>query len=208
HTAVLLPHHTRYRSMTLPLAILGGIGLLELWNRLLRPALPPSLNRRPAAALALGMLLLVAFSVLLTSRMPNGLPADQFAALDWVRQNTPREAVVLNTTPAESDWMPVFLERRTVDAACERENNVRCETFTTPDASYDYAVVFLSDAAAPTNDFQQTLSDAELVFDNGVSRVYQMPGAFTGDTDSLSSDPEADADADATSDVTPDATDT
>ena len=192
--------------MTLPLAILGGIGLLELWNRLLRPALPPGLNRRPAAALALGMLLLVAISVLLSARMPNGLPADQFAALDWVRQNTPLEAVVLNTLPDESDWMPVFLERRTVDAVCERENDVRCETYTAPDVSYDYAVVFLSDAAAPASEFQQTLSDAELVFDNGVSRVYQMPGAFTGDVDSMTADPEVDADA--TEVVTPDATDT
>lgn len=190
--------------LILPLAILGGCGLLELWNRLLRPALPPSTRKRPAITLALGMLLLIGFSVILSARMPGGPPADQFAALDWIRQNTPREAVVLNTIPTESAWMPVYLERRTVDAICQRPTDTRCETYTAPDASYDYVVVFLSDAAAPASDLQQAIADAETVFDNGASRVYQIGGAE--DVPSVLGAPAEEVTPDVTPDVTPETT--
>jgi hypothetical protein len=163
--------------LTLPLAILAGIGLLEVWDRLLRPAVPDSVQRRPAALLALAIIVLVAGVVTFTTRLPNGLPAEETAALDWVRQNTPLEATVLNTVPAESEWLPLVAERRTVDVVCETESEAACDRYTTPDTLYDYVVVFLSDSTAPTENLQQTLDESEIVFDNGAARVYRLMDA-------------------------------
>jgi hypothetical protein len=164
--------------LTLPLSILGGIGLLEVWDRVLRPAVPESIQRQPAALLALAIIVLVGGAVLFTTRLPNGLPAEEMAAVDWVRQNTPLEATVLNTMPLESEWLPLVAERRTVDLLCETEGDSGCNQYAVPESGYDYAVEFLSDAVVISTDvLQQTLAESEIVFDNGAARVYQLTGA-------------------------------
>jgi hypothetical protein len=165
--------------LTLPFAILGGLGLLELWGRVLRPVVPSTIQSRPAALLFLAMIVLIMGMVMFTTRLPNGLPPQETAALDWVRQNTPLEATVLNTIPTQSAWLPLVAERRTVDVICETgtEAETSCNRYTAPDTRYDYAVVFLSDATATTETLQQTLEESEIVFDNGAARVYRLTDA-------------------------------
>lgn len=89
----------------IPLAILGGAALWWVWENLVIP--------RGRAVMALGLAALVVMGgsglLLGVNLPPVTLTAADRAALDWLRENTARDAFVLN--PPDSAWAGVVSER-------------------------------------------------------------------------------------------------
>ncbi len=145
-------------SLTLPLALLGGPGLLWLWETaapLLAarfPVMPGEnvLSRRalPIAA-ALTVVLVAGLAAALTLRFPQAdLDRDELAAMDWLRVYTARDAVVV-----------VEGEMRRVQLFGERE------AITGGHAGYLYIAPGM---ASPADDA------LPLVFESGAARVYDL----------------------------------
>jgi hypothetical protein len=129
--AALLPFLDRFvnplgvawHGPVIPYTILGGIGLLWLWDQYFtRYALTYRQTYVINAALAL-VLIGVIFASDLTRTVAEtvvdgpgtyALEGD-IAAAEWLRENTDPEARVLNfPVPRESDWVPVISERKAV----------------------------------------------------------------------------------------------
>ncbi|MBI5666812.1 MAG: hypothetical protein HZC41_02295 [Chloroflexi bacterium] len=124
------PFSIAWHGPIIPYSILGGIGLLWLWNRWLEARAGRLLHR--AAYGLIGVLVAAALGVLVFNRQLLDLSKGRvgfygaFAseadvrAMDWLRENTPPDARVLNfpgtlkDNSHESDWVPVIAERDSV----------------------------------------------------------------------------------------------
>ena len=119
------PFSIAWHAPIIPYTILGGIGLLWVWDRLLERQAGAALHRA-APALLVGLMVVglaatvfhegilawskgrVTFYGAFSSR-------DDVAAMDWLRLNTPADARILNHPgPHEADWVPVISERDSV----------------------------------------------------------------------------------------------
>lgn len=116
------PNLARHGTI-LPLSWFGGLALLHIWET----KLPQNLKRRlremanPLMA-ATGLLLLalgLAFEPIVTTLRPllnlpeQTMSPDDYAAMLWLRDNTPEDALVLSADG--EGWLPVVAERRAVD---------------------------------------------------------------------------------------------
>lgn len=124
------PFSIAWHGPIIPYAILGGMGLLWLWDRWLAPRLETSLTRH--ANVLLGALIVLSLAVLVFNRQMLDLSKGRvgfygaFAseadvrAMEWLRENTPPDAYILNfpgtlkDNSHESDWVPVIAERDSV----------------------------------------------------------------------------------------------
>jgi hypothetical protein len=124
------PFSIAWHGPIIPYTILGGLGLLWLWDHFLAPRWEPVLVRHAYALLGAGLavaVVLVVFNqpVLNLSKGRVGFfgafaSAADVQALTWIRDNTPADARVLNfpgtrfDNSHEGDWVPVISERDSV----------------------------------------------------------------------------------------------
>lgn len=119
------PFSIAWHGPIIPYSILGGMGLLWLWDRFGERRLGAALHRFAPAALVIGVIALLGVyaarnELLAWSKGRVGFygafssHAD-VAAMEWIRANTPPEARLLNHPgPHEADWVPVIAERDSV----------------------------------------------------------------------------------------------
>lgn len=164
----------------LPFIWFGGVALLSMWDervstalkaRLLKAALPII-----AIAAVLLILLAVAFRPLLNALgfPPPSLTHDEVAAMTWLRENAPPDAIVLAADG--SAWLPVFAERRAIDFSAVRYfewDTVAGEYANNDDVDYAYVPA----NAAPKD------SPLTLVFEQGNARIYEMLPNYNAETD-------------------------
>ena len=106
-------------GLILPFGWFGGLALLDIWDRRLSPGLRGRLRQStyPMIAIAAALLLLgaVAFQPLLDllGFPPASLTQDELAAMTWLRDNSPADAVVMAVDGKA--WLPIFAERRSTD---------------------------------------------------------------------------------------------
>jgi hypothetical protein len=119
------PFSIAWHAPIIPYTILGGFGLLWLWDRLLEQR-AGNLLHRAAPAVLVGLMVIglgaavfheeiLALSKGRISFYGAFSSHDDVAAMDWLRTNTPTDARVLNHPgPHEADWVPVISERDSV----------------------------------------------------------------------------------------------
>lgn len=152
------PFSIAWHGPIIPFTILGGIGLLWLWDRFLDRRLGKPLARYAPALLAAGIALTLAGyflapQILQASKGSVSFygafsSADDVKAFEWLKANTPEDARILNYSAAhEADWAPVISERDTV--------YFRPQPFFTGDAAalaeQERLRVFWQDPANPAN---------------------------------------------------------
>ncbi|MEZ4667116.1 MAG: hypothetical protein R3E39_04220 [Anaerolineae bacterium] len=124
------PFSIAWHGPIIPYAILGGMGLLWLWDKWGTPRLSGLVLQRGYAGLALlslGAVLVLVFSpqLLAWSKGRVGFfgtfaSAADVEAMEWLKHNSPTNSRVLNFPGAqkdnshESDWVPVIAERDTI----------------------------------------------------------------------------------------------
>jgi hypothetical protein len=124
------PFSIAWHGPIIPYTILGGLGLLWMWERWLESRVGQLVRRRAIpmlSALIVLALLVLAFNqqLLAFSKGRVGFfgafaSAADVRAMEWLRQNTPKDARVLNypgtlkDNSNESDWVPVIAERDSV----------------------------------------------------------------------------------------------
>lgn len=108
--------HVGWVWLCAPLSLLGGIGLLDVYETYI----PQAARRRAyrhyyllAGALLLVLLVFVVFKVPVLERAlnlpPAPLSADDMAVLEWVRQNVSQDVYILG--PDDAYWAPALAER-------------------------------------------------------------------------------------------------
>lgn len=119
------PFSIAWHAPIIPYSILGGIALVWLWDRFARDRFGVVLHRLAPVGLAIaGAAIIFAMifpqQVLALSKGRVGFygafsSAADVRAMDWLRENTPADARVLNHPgPHEADWVPVIAERDTI----------------------------------------------------------------------------------------------
>jgi hypothetical protein len=119
------PFSIAWHAPIIPYTILGGMGLLWLWDRFAESRFGESLHRAaPLLTSAVIAVLLVAGllhqPILQFSKGRVGFfgafsSAADVEAMRWLKANTPPDALILNHPgPHEADWVPIIAERRTV----------------------------------------------------------------------------------------------
>lgn len=119
------PFSIAWHGPIIPYTILGGMGLLWLWDRFAERRVGGTLNR--FAPVMLGGLIVLALAGFIFNRELLAFSKDRVAfygafssqadvqAMLWLKQNTPPDARVLNHPgPHEADWVPVISERDTI----------------------------------------------------------------------------------------------
>ncbi len=119
------PFSIAWHAPIIPYSILGGMGLLWLWDRFAEARFGAALHRAAPLITSIAIVGLVVIGllhqpILAFSKGRVGFfgafsSAADVEAMRWLKDNTPREAVILNHPgPHEADWVPVIAERRTV----------------------------------------------------------------------------------------------
>ncbi|MDX2139781.1 MAG: hypothetical protein SF123_16975 [Chloroflexota bacterium] len=121
------PFSIAWHAPIIPFAILGGIGLLWLWDRFVAGRYGAALNRLAPIAGGIAVVLLVGAILfnqqLLALSKSTGIvgvygtfsSAADVAAMQWLKANTAPDALILNQPgPHEADWAPVISERETI----------------------------------------------------------------------------------------------
>lgn len=119
------PFSIAWHGPIIPYAILGGIGLLWLWDRLIEPRFGRVIHQLLPYALAAGCVLLLVGGAFSTSLLEWSKGRVGFfgafashadvQAMDWLRLNAEPDARILNFPgPQEGDWVPVIAERESV----------------------------------------------------------------------------------------------
>lgn len=152
------PFSVAWHGPIIPYTILGGIGLLWLWDRFFDRRLGKPLAKRAPVLLTAGIVVLIgayflAPQVLEASKGRISFygafsSADDVKAMQWLKENTPEDARILNYSAAhEADWAPIISERDTV--------YYRPQPFFTGDeaslAEQDRLRAFWQDPANPDN---------------------------------------------------------
>lgn len=119
------PFSIAWHAPIIPYSILGGFALLWLWDRFFEKRFGVTLHRFALVGLvaACAVVLLVGAVtpqiVEISKDQVNFFGAfsshADVAAMNWIRENTPLDARVLNhPAPHEGDWVPVIAERDSV----------------------------------------------------------------------------------------------
>ena len=163
-------------GLILPFAWFGGLALLRIWDGRLSAGLKGRLRRAAYPLMALTAVIIVligvAFQPLLSAVRPlldlprQTLSRDEAAALDWLRENAPEDALVM--AGDGNAWLPVFAERRALDLRAAQyfewdlleQSGIDGETA-------DY--VFVPAGGVPPEG-----PSLDLVFEQGGARVYRM----------------------------------
>jgi hypothetical protein len=124
------PFSIAWHGPIIPYAILGGIGLMWLWERYAAKRVNNLSPRWTYIVLTVGIVVVLlgiflSPQLLALSKGCIGFygafsSADDVKAMQWIKENTPADARVLNfpgtqkDNSHESDWVPVIAERDTV----------------------------------------------------------------------------------------------
>jgi len=124
------PFSIAWHGPIIPYAILGGLGLLWLWDRYGAKRIKGLSPNWSYAALTAGLVILLAVLILSPQLLAFSKgrigfygafsSAADVKAMEWIKHNTPENARVLNfpgtqkDNSHESDWVPVIAERDTV----------------------------------------------------------------------------------------------
>lgn len=124
------PFSIAWHGPIIPYAILGGVGLLWIWERWLEPHLGERFHHWATAVLTvviIGLVGVLIFNqqILAFSKDRVGFfgafsSAADVQAMEWIKYNTPSDARILNFPGSqkdnshESDWVPVIAERDSV----------------------------------------------------------------------------------------------
>ena len=119
------PFSIAWHAPIIPYSILGGIGILWLWDRFAEQRWGEHLHRAAPALLIAGiallaLALLLRESLLRASRGVVGVygafsSAADVAAMEWLKTFSEPDALILNHPgPHEADWAPVISERETI----------------------------------------------------------------------------------------------
>ncbi len=110
-------------GVILPFAWFGALALLRIWDGLLTAALKGRLRRAAYPLMALTAVIIVLIGVAFQPLMsavrplldlpPQTLSQDEAAALDWLREHAPVDALIM--AGDGNAWLPVFAERRALD---------------------------------------------------------------------------------------------
>lgn len=163
-------------GVILPFAWFGGLALLRIWDGQLTAALKGRLRRAVYPLMALTAVIIVVLGVVfqpllsalrpLLDLPPETLSRDEAAALDWLRENTPEDALLLASDG--NGWLPVFAERRALDLrAAQYFEWDLLETSGFSGEAPDY--VFAPAGGVPPDDLS-----LELVYEQGGARVYRV----------------------------------
>ncbi len=160
------------QGLILPLVWFAGLALLDIWDRRLPAKLKQRLRQAsyPLIAIAAALLIMLSFAfepLLYWLEFPAAsLTHDDVAAMTWLRDNSPADAVVMGADG--NAWLPVFAERTAPDIRAIRYfewDALHRADAGDNDADYVYAP---SDAAPPE------ASSLTLVFQQGSARIYQL----------------------------------
>jgi len=156
----------------LPFGWFGGLALLDIWDGRLSPSLRGRLRKSiyPIIAIAAALLLLgaVAHQPLLDLLgFPSAsLTHDELAAITWLRDKSPADAVV--TAVDGNAWLPIIAERRSTDFRAVRYFEWgSIGSANASDYDVDYVLV-PADAELPTD------TPLALVFEQGNAQVYEV----------------------------------
>ena len=119
------PFSIAWHAPIIPYSILGGIGLLWLWDRFAEARIGAALHRYAPALLVGGIVLVLAVVALREPllRASRGIvsvygafsSSADVAAMEWLKLTSPQDALILNHPgPHEADWAPVIGERETI----------------------------------------------------------------------------------------------
>jgi hypothetical protein len=124
------PFSLAWHGPIIPYAILGGMGLLWIWDTWLQARLGDWLHRRSKTILGTWIVVMLAILILnqpllAFSKGRIGFfgtfaSAADVQAMEWLKHNTPADARILNfpgtqkDNSHESDWVPVIAERDSV----------------------------------------------------------------------------------------------
>lgn len=166
------PFSIAWHGPIIPYAILGGAGLLWIWEHWLESRLGDRLHRWSPALLTVltiglvGVLIfnqqILAFSKGRVAFFGSFSSAADVRAMEWIKQNTPQDARILNFPGSqkdnshESDWVPVIAERDSVYYRWQpffRDNQQSLD-------EQDALRAFWSDPANPVN--ESLLKDANI----------------------------------------------
>ena len=156
----------------LPLGWFGGLALLDIWDRRLSPSLRVRLRKSTYLIIAIAAALLLLVAVALQPLLnllgfpPPSATHDDVAAMTWLRDNSPADAVV--TAADGNAWLPIFAERRATDFRAFRYFEWG-SIGSANTSAYDVDYVLVQTNAAPPADTPSTL-----VFEQGNVRVYQL----------------------------------
>lgn len=119
------PFSVAWHGPIIPYTILGGTGLLWLWDRLFEQRIGVTLHRL-APVLLIGASVLAVVGLIVSPQLI-ALSKDRVsffgafssaadvAAMSWIKANAPADARILNYPgPQEADWVPVLAERDSV----------------------------------------------------------------------------------------------
>jgi hypothetical protein len=158
------PFSIAWHGPIIPYTILGGMGLLWLWERFLQARLGGFWQRYAYIILG-GMIVLVLLlgvfnrEFLALSKGRIGFfgafssHAD-VAAMIWLKENSPPDARILNyPTPREADWVPVIAERDSVYFRPQPffRGDANSPTVDQPSPEQTQLLAFWNDPADPAN---------------------------------------------------------
>ena len=158
-------------GVILPFIWFGGIALLTIWDSRVSAALKARLRNAAFFIIVIAAALLVLFAAAFQPLLdflgfpPGKLTYDDVAAMTWLRDNAPPDAIVM---AADGDaWLPVFSERRAIDVRAVRyfEWDLIKDLGVDPsDADYVFAPLWLQ---------QQPNGPLKLVFEQGNTGVFE-----------------------------------
>ena len=158
-------------GLILPCSWFGGLALLDIWDGRLSSGFKRRLRKSGfpliAAAAALLIVAGLAFEPLLhrLGFPPAGLSQDDVAAMTWLRDNSPADAVV--TAADGNAWLPLFSERRSPNFRALRYFEWEpLEPVDESAADVDYVY-------APAETDPPTDARLKLVFAQNGARVYE-----------------------------------
>ncbi|MCC6614574.1 MAG: hypothetical protein IT320_13925 [Anaerolineae bacterium] len=119
------PFSIAWHGPIIPLAILGGRGLLAIWDQFFEGRFGVSMHRAAVPVLGAGIVAVIAGILLAPSVLPGAKDmlnvygafssAADVDAMEWLKKNTPADTLILNHPgPHEADWAPVIAERETI----------------------------------------------------------------------------------------------
>jgi len=168
---LIQPANIARHGVIIPFMVLGGIGILHLWETVPSDNLQSTLRNRAYSLIAgAGVVVLLigfAFPAIVDGVRPIlGLPdatitADEITAMRWLRDNAPSGSSVASTD--DNAWLPVYSEKR---APTFRANRYfEWDTFTESTPLINRPVDYLL-----TTD--ETPDDMSLVFEEGDIHIY------------------------------------
>lgn len=119
------PFSIAWHAPIIPYSVLGGMALLWLWDRFFERRIGAALHRFAPIALIAASALVVLAGVLDEPLLDASRSLVSFygafsshadvAAMNWIRENTAPDVLLLNhPAPHEADWVPVIAERESV----------------------------------------------------------------------------------------------